>query len=87
MSPIKKVINPGYKWREDAEKLGVSHRELEVFTLLAEGHKNKEIAQILGIQYQSVKNYLYSLSKKLKAKNMIQATVILLFSNMIKIVG
>jgi DNA-binding CsgD family transcriptional regulator len=82
---IKTVINPSYEWREDGKKLGISHRELEVFALLSEGHDNKEIAQILNIQYQSVKNHLYSLSKKLKAINVAQATVILQFKNMIRL--
>ena len=83
--PADKVtINPSYEWDEEAEKLNISHRELEVFTLLMDGHDNKEIGQILGIQYQSVKNHIYSLYKKLKAKNMAQATKLLLFGNFIK---
>jgi len=85
MAIIKTVINPSYEWREDANKFGVSHRELEVFALLSEGHNNKEIAQILNIQYQSVKNHLYSLSKKLKSDNVAQATMILQFKNMIRL--
>ncbi|GAJ02223.1 unnamed protein product, partial [marine sediment metagenome] len=63
----------------------VSYRELEVFALLMDGHDNKEIAQILGIQYQSVKNHVSSLYKKLKAKNMAQAMKLLLFGNFIKV--
>lgn len=85
MSIVKIIINPSYEWREEAKKLGVSHRELEVFALLSEGHNNKEIAQILNIQYQSVKNHLYSLSKKIKADNVAQATMILQFGNMIRL--
>ena len=83
--PANKVtINPSYEWDEEAKKLNISHRELEVFALLMDGHDNQEIAQILGIQYQSVKNHLYSLYKKLKAKNMAQATKLLLFGSFIK---
>ncbi len=78
-------INPSYEWDEDAKALNVSHRELEVFALLMDGHENKEIAQILGIQYQSVKNHISSLYKKLKAKNMAQAMKLLLFGNFIKV--
>ncbi|MFC2063076.1 helix-turn-helix transcriptional regulator [Chloroflexota bacterium] len=81
----KIIINPSYEWREDAKSLGVSHSELEVFALLADGHDNKEIAQILGIKYQTVKNHLYSLTKKLGANNVSQATIILQFKNMIRI--
>ena len=83
--PQSKVfINPSYEWDEDAKILNVSHRELEVFALLMDGHDNKEIAQMLDIQYQSVKNHIYSLYKKLKAKNMAQAAKLLLFGNFIK---
>lgn len=83
--PKSKVsINPSYEWDEEAKSLNISHRELEVFALLMDGHDNKEIAQILGIQYQSVKNHTSSLYKKLKAKNMAQATKLLLFGNFIK---
>jgi DNA-binding CsgD family transcriptional regulator len=81
----KVSINPSYEWDEDAKALNVSHRELEVFALLVDGHDNKEIAQILGIQYQSVKNHVSSLYRKLKAKNMAQAMKLLLFGNFIKV--
>ncbi len=85
MEPLKKiVINPSYDWAEGAKELGVSHRELEVFALLFEGHNNKEIASILGIQHQSVKNHLYSLSKKLNVKNVAQALVVLIFKKMVR---
>ena len=82
---IKIIINPSYEWRGDAKSMGASHSELEVFALLAEGHNNKEIAQILGIKYQTAKNHLYSLSKKLGANNIGQATIILQFKNLIRI--
>lgn len=82
--PFKIIINPSYEWVEDAKLMGVSHRELEVFALQMDGHNNKEIAQILGIQHQSVKNHVFSLYKKLNAKNMGQAMFILLFNNFIK---
>ncbi|MFC1986390.1 helix-turn-helix transcriptional regulator [Chloroflexota bacterium] len=85
MEPLKKIIiHPSFEWEESAKELGVSHRELEVFALLFEGHNNKEIAAILGIQHQSVKNHLYSLSKKLKVKNVAQALGVLLFKNMVR---
>jgi len=82
--PSKVLINPSYEWDEDAKALNISHRELEVFALLMDGHDNKEIAQMLDIQYQSVKNHTYSLYKKLNAKNMAQAAKLLLFGNFIK---
>ncbi len=81
----KIVINPSYEWAEDIKALGISHREVEVFALLVEGHNNKEVAAILGIQYQSVKNHWHSLSKKLKTRNLGQAMMILTFKNVVRI--
>ncbi len=83
--PSKVTINPSYEWNEDVKPLNISHKELEVFALLMDGHDNKEVAQILGIQYQSVKNHISSLYKKLKARNMAEAVKLLLFGNLIKV--
>ena len=77
-------IKPSYEWSEKAKELGVSHRELEVLALVVEGYKNKEIAQILEIQHQSVKNHLQHLFRKLDVKNSTQAYIIALNLNMIK---
>ena len=80
-------INPSYEWAKEAEGLGISHRELEVLALIVEGYKNKEIAQILKVQHQSVKNHLQHLFKKLDVKNSTQAYIIALNLNLIKMKG
>ncbi|OBW61813.1 helix-turn-helix domain-containing protein [Dehalococcoides mccartyi] len=80
---LKIVIHPSYEWLEPARGMNISHRELEVFVLMIEGHNNKEIGALLGIQYQSVKNHLHTLNKKLKANNNPQAMVILLSLNVL----
>ena len=80
-------INPSYEWSEKARELNISHRELEVLALVVEGYKNKEIAQILKIQHQSVKNHLQHLFKKLDVKNSTQAYIIALNLNLIKMRG
>ena len=80
-------INPSYEWSEKAKELGISHRELEVLALVAEGYKNKEIARILKIQHQSVKNHLQHMYKKLNVRNSTQAYVIALNMNLIKVRG
>lgn len=77
-------INPSYEWSEKARELGISHRELEVLGLVVEGYKNKEIAQVLRIQHQSVKNHLQHLLKKLDVKNSTQAYIIALNLNVIR---
>ena len=80
-------INPSYEWAKDVGNLGISHRELEVLALVVEGYKNKEIAQILKIQHQSVKNHLQHLYKKLNVKNSTQAYIIALNLKLIKMRG
>lgn len=80
-------INPSYDWSEDAQALNISHRELEVFALVTEGYKNKEIAQILKIQHQSVKTHMHNFTKKIGVKNNTQALVIALHLNLINVRG
>lgn len=80
-------INPSYEWAKEAESLGISHRELEVLALVVEGYKNKEIAKILKIQHQSVKNHLQHIYKKLNVKNSTQAYIIALNLKLIKMRG
>ena len=71
-------INPSYEWGEGANDMGVSHRELEVFALTVEGFSDKETAQILHINHQSVKNHVYAMYKKMGVKNSTQALLLLL---------
>ena len=80
-------INPSYEWSKEANELGISHRELEVLALVVEGYKNKEIAHILKIQHQSVKNHLQHIYKKLNVKNSTQAYIIALNMKLIKMRG
>ena len=44
-------------------------REREVLKLIAEGKKNKEIAQLLFISIRTVENHRANIMKKLKLKN------------------
>ena len=81
---LKVDIHPTYEWAPEAESLGVSHRELEVLALVVEGYKNKEIAKILKIEHQSVKNHLQHLFKKLDVKNNTQAYIVALSLSMIR---
>jgi len=80
-------INPSYEWAEGVESLGISHRELEVFALVTEGFSNKEIAEILHIKHQSVKNHMNHFYKKLNVKNAGQAMLVALPKNLIKMRG
>ena len=55
------------------ETLGVSDREFEVLTLLAQGRSNKEIAKQLDVSPNTVKTHVASLFAKLEAKRRTEA--------------
>jgi len=55
------------------DTLGVSDREFEVLTLLAEGRSNKEIARQLEVSPNTVKTHVSSLYEKLEAKRRTEA--------------
>ena len=82
---IEVRVNPNYKWGEGARKSGLTPSEVEVIGLVAQGYNNPEIAEILRIRYQSVKNHVYNLKKKLKAKSTAQALLIAIGENVINV--
>lgn len=80
----KVEIKPSYEWAEKAKELGITRREVEVFALMTEGYNNKEIADIININYQSVKNHNHHFTNKLGVKNNNQALIVALHLNLIK---
>jgi len=65
---IRLVFNPKMGWTGKAKSEALTYRELHVLLMSAEGYSNKEIAEGLGIAYQTVKNNFHKLMKKLGAK-------------------
>ena len=55
------------------ETLGISDREYEVLTLLAQGQSNKEIAKQLEVSPNTVKTHIANLFEKLEAKRRTEA--------------
>ena len=53
----------------------LSKREMEVLTYLTRGMSNKEIANLLGISHQTVKNHVTSILRKLGVGDRTQAAV------------
>ena len=51
----------------------VSPRQLEILRLVAKGHSNEEIAQLLNISRQTVKNHLTAAMRALGARRRGQA--------------
>lgn len=83
--PISIIINPSYEWQGNAKSTKITHRELEVLILVASGNDYKEIAKRLGIQYQSVRNHLHHIAKKLGAGNNTQALLKAIELGMVKV--
>ena len=66
--PSSERDNDGERVFEEA----LTHRELEVLELLAEGMPNKIIAERLGISDQTVKFHIASIMGKLGASNRVE---------------
>ena len=78
-------INPRSKWTKSARDAKVSVRELEILILHSEGKANEGIAEILDIKYQTVKNMLRSLNKKLDATTNAQGLMKAISEGLVKV--
>jgi LuxR family transcriptional regulator of csgAB operon len=56
-----------------ANEQGLSQREIEILTLVAEGRTTLEIAERLGIHHDSVQSHLRDSFKKIGVPNRLQA--------------
>ncbi len=63
----------------------LSQREMEVFQLLAEGKRIKEIANQLFISPKTVESHKYNIMEKLQAASVIDLTKIAIRKNLIKV--
>ena len=54
-------------------QLELSKRELEILSLLAQGHSNQEIAAKLFVSLSTIKTHIQNLFEKLDVKRRIQA--------------
>ena len=58
---------------EKINKLNISKREIEVLTLIFNGHSNDEIAQKLFVSKNTIKSHIKNIYSKLDVKNRMQA--------------
>lgn len=85
MNRYSLTINPRSKWSQRALRAKISPRELEILICHSEGKDNEEIAEELDIKYQTVKNMLHAITKKLEARNNAQALMIAISDNLIRV--
>ncbi len=69
---------------EKEESVHFAPREFKVLRLLADGKSNREIAVILPISEQSVKNYVSSIMEKTESNNRTQAVVFAINKGLVK---
>ncbi len=63
----------------------LSDREMEVLTCVVQGKSNKEIAALLGISHQTVKNHITSILRKFGVEDRTQAVVYALKRGWVKL--
>jgi DNA-binding NarL/FixJ family response regulator len=71
--------------QKQSSALTLSDREIEILTSVAKGELNKEIANRLGLSYQTIKNHMTSILKKLNAGSRTEATCIAIKCGLISI--
>jgi DNA-binding NarL/FixJ family response regulator len=68
-SALRSYSDPGEPFQP------LSSREMEVLTYVTRGLSNKEIAMLLGISHQTVKNHVTAILRKLGVEDRTQATI------------
>lgn len=63
----------------------LSNREMDILQLITRGRSNKEVAQELGISYQTVKNHMTSILRKLAVNDRTQAAIQALRTGLIRL--
>jgi DNA-binding NarL/FixJ family response regulator len=61
----------------------LTNRETQILTYVAEGNSNKEIARILAISEQTIKNHVSAILRKLNANDRAHAVALALHSGWI----
>jgi DNA-binding NarL/FixJ family response regulator len=64
-----------YNDEKKAESVSLTHRQLEVLQLLAEGASTAEISERLGISARTAENHLSAIFRKLDTTNRTMAVV------------
>ena len=73
MKVINEVTSPNDDSSEPAEQL--TEREKQTLALIAKGHKNREIAEILGVHERTIAKYVGNILSKLNLENRTQVAL------------
>jgi DNA-binding NarL/FixJ family response regulator len=81
----KQVLNQFHGFSKTLEGIAapLTRRETQILTYIAEGHSNKEIAHILEISEQTIKNHVSAILRKLNANDRAHAVALALHSGWI----
>ena len=82
---IRLVFNPKSGWAGEMRSKPITYREMHILNMCAHGYSNREIAEALGIAYQTVKNNFHRLMKKLGAESSAHALLRAIESGLISI--
>ncbi len=78
---MRQFVNPGGPGLRERDKRGISHREREIVACVAQGFKNKEIAEKMFISEQTVKNHLHNVFDKLGVSDRLELALYAIHRN------
>ena len=78
---MKQFAAPGEATAKDRERSPLSQREREIVVLVAQGFKNKEIAERMFISEQTVKNHLHNIFDKLGVSDRLELALYAIHKN------
>ncbi|MBI3696857.1 MAG: response regulator transcription factor [Acidobacteria bacterium] len=78
---MKQFAAPGDAGAKDRERSPLSQREREIVVLVAQGFKNKEIAERMFISEQTVKNHLHNIFDKLGVSDRLELALYAIHKN------
>lgn len=71
--------------KEDDIITPLTSRESQILTLVAEGNQNKQIARILGVSEQTIKNHVSTILRKLNANDRAHAVMLAIRNGLVPV--
>lgn len=82
MRQFSSPVEPPSLGNRDRERSPLSQREREIVTLVAQGFKNKEMAEKMFISEQTVKNHLHNIFDKLGVSDRLELALYAIHKNL-----